>query len=165
VVCRAADRGRDPYGFSRPPVAPGRLVVREDARSVRGSGVGHLNSIRAGLPALRWVLAVDCHVEDPDAIRTILAAALLRELPDPERLRWKGTRASDCICADPGRATAGEGVRVVRSAPTGDLLPGFYRRTAAYVLRPEPRSMAPTSRLFWAALPGVGGRVGRLSTI
>jgi hypothetical protein len=30
----------------------------------------------------RWALAVDCHVEDPDAIRTILAAALSRELPD-----------------------------------------------------------------------------------
>lgn len=38
------------------------------------------------------------------------------------------------------------------SAPTGDLLPGFHRRTASNVLQPEPRSMAPSARFFCAAL-------------
>ena len=37
-------------------------------------------------------------------------------------------------------------------APTGDLLPGFYRRTASNALQSEPRSMAPSARFFCAAL-------------
>ncbi|MBI4519670.1 MAG: adenylate kinase [Gemmatimonadetes bacterium] len=37
-------------------------------------------------------------------------------------------------------------------APTGDLLPGFYRRTASNAPQSEPRSMAPTARVFCAVL-------------
>ena len=37
-------------------------------------------------------------------------------------------------------------------APTGDLLPGFYRRTASNVLQPEPRSTAATARFLCAVL-------------
>src|SRR5262245_12510910 len=36
--------------------------------------------------------------------------------------------------------------------PTGDLLPGFYRRAASNVVQQEPRSMAPTARFLCTAL-------------
>ena len=70
-------------------------------------------------------------------------------------LGWP-TSETGTLCHGDGTQGRGEPRRgmfvLYAPAPTGDLLPGFYRRTASNVLQPEPRSMAPTSRVFCVAL-------------